>query len=111
MSGHHAFAKLAEKFPPERRQRIDSRKKELRDAMALRELRQARAMTQRAVGEVLNVKQPAVARLEWRTDLYVSNLRSYIEARGGKLNIVAQFPQGSVVITSFSDTEDKTTVS
>ena len=35
--------------------------------------------------------------------MYVSNLRSYIEAMGGRLNIVAEFPQGSVVITNFSD--------
>ena len=68
-------------------------------------------MTQKALGEVLKVKQPAVARLERRTDMYVSNLRSYIEAMGGSLNIVAQFPQGNVVITNFSDVESNTTVS
>ena len=78
-------------------------KAELRAAMPLHELRQARAMTQKAVGHVLNVKQPAVAKLERRADMYVSNLRSYIEAMGGRLNIVAEFPQGSVVITNFSD--------
>ena len=60
-------------------------------------------MTQKAVGDVLNVNQPAVAKLERRADMYVSNLRAYIEAMGGRLNIVAEFPQGSVVITNFSD--------
>ena len=35
--------------------------------------------------------------------MYVSNLRAYIEAMGGRLNIVAEFPQGSVVITNFSN--------
>lgn len=60
-------------------------------------------MTQKAVGEVLEVNQPAVAKLERRADMYVSNLRAYIEAMGGKLNIVAEFPQGNVVITNFSD--------
>ena len=77
--------------------------------MALHELRQAQAMTQKALGEVLKVKQPAVARLERRTDMYVSILRSYIEAMGGSLNIVAQFPQGNVVITKFSDVGSNTT--
>ena len=108
MSGHRAFTGLTENFSPERRKRIEVRKEELRAAMLLHELRQARAMTQKAVGEVLNVRQPAVARLERRTDMYVSNLRSYIEAMGGRLDIVAQFPQGSVVITNFSDTEEDT---
>ena len=76
--------------------------------MALHEFRQARAMTQRALGESLNVNQPAVAKLERRTDIYVSNLRAFIEAMGGRLKIVAQFPQGDgdVTITNFSDMDD-----
>ena len=103
MSGRHAYDDLTENFPPERRARVDARKSELRVAMALHELRAARAMTQKAVGKVLKVNQPAVAKLERRTDMYVSNLRAYIEAMGGRLNIVAEFPQGSVAITNFSD--------
>ena len=103
MSGRHPFHDLTKDFTPERRARVNSRKAELRAAMPLHELRQARAMTQKAVGDVLNVNQPAVAKLERRADMYVSNLRAYIEAMGGRLNIVAEFPQGSVVITNFSD--------
>ena len=103
MSGRHGFDELTKNLTSERRGRIDARKAELRASMPLHELRQARAMTQRAVGDVLKVKQPAVAKLERRTDMYVSNLRSYIEAMGGQLNIVAEFPQGSVVITNFSE--------
>ena len=38
--------------------------------------------------------------------MYVSNLRAYIEAMGGKLNIVAEFPQGAVTITNFSDLDE-----
>ena len=108
MSGHRAFSGLTRNFIPERRKRIEARKKELRAAMPLHELRQARAMTQKAVGEVLNVRQSAVARFERRTDMYVSNLRSYIEAMGGKLDIVVRFPQASVVITNFSDIGEDT---
>ena len=103
MSGRNAFDELTKDFTPERLARVDARKAELRAVMPLHELRQARAMTQKAVGDVLKVKQPAVAKLERRTDMYVSNLRSYIEAMGGHLNIVAEFPQGSVVITNFSE--------
>ena len=103
MAGHHPFSRLTDSLPPASRTRIEARKGELRDSMLLHELRLARAMTQNSVGASLNVKQPAVAKLERRTDMYVSNLRSYIESVGGKLNIVAQFPQGNVVITNFSD--------
>ena len=48
------------------------------------------------------VNQPAVAKLEQRADVYVSSLRSYIEAVGGKLKIIAEFPEGKVSITNFS---------
>ena len=110
MTGRHPFDKLTRDFTPERRERVDARKSVLRAAMPLHELREARAMTQKALGEVLQVKQPAVAKLERRADMYVSNLRAYIEAMGGQLNIVAEFPQGSVVITNFSEAgeEDRT---
>ena len=107
MSGRNLFSELTKDFTPERRARVEAHKAELRATMPLHELRQARAMTQKAVGEVLKVNQPAVAKLERRADMYVSNLRAYIEAMGGRLNIVAEFPQGSVVITNFADADEE----
>jgi hypothetical protein len=35
--------------------------------------------------------------------MYVSNLRRYIEALGGSLEITARFPEATVTITNFSD--------
>ena len=103
MTGRINFRDLTRDFEPERRRRVEARKAELRAAMPLHELRRARALTQQAIGEALQVQQPAVAKLERRTDMYVSNLRSYIEALGGKLNIVAEFPERKVAITNFAD--------
>jgi transcriptional regulator with XRE-family HTH domain len=71
--------------------------------MALHELRQAREKSQQELARDLHVGQPAVAKLERRTDMYVSNLRRYIEALGGTLEITARFPETSVTITNFSD--------
>jgi len=102
MTGRNRFCDLTRDFTPERRRRVEARKAGLRAAMPLHELRRARAMTQQAIGQALDVKQPAVAKLERRTDMYVSNLRSYVEALGGKLSIVAEFPQGNVTITNFA---------
>ena len=51
----------------------------------------------------LRVNQPAVSKLEQRTDVYVSSLRSNIAAVGGRLTIVTEFPEGEVGITNFSD--------
>ena len=103
MSGHHNFSELTRDFTPERRQGIDEMKRELVAEMPLHELRRARAMTQRDLARTLNVNQPAVSKLEQRTDVYVSSLRSYIEAVGGRLRIVAEFPEGEVAITNFSE--------
>ena len=73
--------------------------------------RQARALTQRDLAEMLKVNQPAVSKLEQRADVYVSSLRSYIEAVGGRLKIVAVFPEGEVAITNFSQLGESEQVS
>ena len=57
---------------------------------------------------MLKVNQPAVSKLEQRADVYVSSLRSYIEAVGGNLKIIAEFPEGEVTITNFSELEGMT---
>ena len=103
MSGRHPASELTRDFTPERRQGIDEMNRELLAEMPLRELRRARALTQRDMAKLLKVNQPAVSKLEHRADVYVSSLRSYIEAVGGKLKIVAEFPEGEVAITNFSE--------
>ena len=103
MSGRHSFRELTKEFTSTRRRRIDDMKSELLAEMPLHELRRARELTQRDLAEKLKVKQPAVSKLEQRADVYISSLRSYIEAVGGKLKIVAEFPEGEVAITNFSD--------
>lgn len=102
MSGHRPFEDLTKDLTRDRRQRIEAIKGELLAEMPLHELRRARALTQRDLAESLKVNQPAVAKLERRADVYVSSLRSYIEAVGGRLKIVAEFPEGDVTITNFS---------
>jgi hypothetical protein len=73
--------------------------------MPLHELRRARERSQQRLAELLEVTQPEVSKIEHRTDLYVSTLRSYIEAMGGELEIVARFPDGAVRVNQFRDTE------
>ena len=103
MSGRHPFSDLTKDFTPERRQRIEALKGEMLAEMPLHELRRARALTQRDLANMLRVNQPAISKLEQRADVYVSSLRAYIEAVGGKLKIVAEFPEGEVAITNFSE--------
>ena len=106
MSRRHPFNELTKDFTPKRRRRINDMKRELLAEMPLHELRRARALTQWDMAKMLKVNQPAVSKLEQRADVYVSSLRSYIEAVGVKLKIVAEFPEGEVAITSFSQLED-----
>lgn len=102
MSGHHPFSELTKDFTPERRRRIKAMKTKLLADMPLHELRRARAFTQQDLAATLKINQPAIAKLEQRADIYVSSLRSYIEAVGGRLKIIAEFPEGEVTITNFS---------
>ena len=75
--------------------------------LGLTQIRRARQLTQTNLAEVLNVPQGAVSKLEHRTDMYISTLRSYIEAMGGKLEIKAVFPNAEeIVITQFEDIEE-----
>jgi transcriptional regulator with XRE-family HTH domain len=73
--------------------------------MSLHELRNARELTQGALAEQLKLEQPAVSKLERRTDMYVSTLRKYVEAMGGQLEIIAHFPEGNVWISQFEELE------
>jgi transcriptional regulator with XRE-family HTH domain len=107
MTGHRRFDELTETFSPQRKRRVARKVHDLKEGMALHELRRARERSQEELARQLKVGQPAVAKLERRTDMYVSNLRRYVEALGGSLEIRARFPEGSVAITNFSDLEDE----
>ena len=76
-------------LPEERRKRIEERAAELR---TLRELRSAVQRTQTQVADALGVGQDSVSRMESRSDMLLSTLRRYVEAMGGTLALVAQFP-------------------
>jgi predicted transcriptional regulator len=60
-------------------------------------------LTQENLAAMLHIKQAALARLENRTDMYISSLRKYIVALGGELDIVARFPGGDVHIQKLND--------
>jgi len=78
---------------PERQEKIRVRTRELAAReMSLQELRQAVNKTQKTVARTLNIGQDGISRLEKRSDLLLSTLRNYIEAAGGRLTLVAQFP-------------------
>jgi DNA-binding XRE family transcriptional regulator len=97
------FAELMAKMAPESRARADAKAQAMLAEMPLNELRQARGLSQKMLAELLQVQQPSIAKIEKRTDMYLSTLRSHIEAMGGQLEVVARFPDGAVKISNFAD--------
>jgi len=97
------FSDLRAKMNPEAQKRAAAMAQTLVAEMPLNELRQARALSQKMLAELLQVQQPSIAKIEKRTDMYLSTLRSHIEAMGGELDVVARFPDGTVKISHFSD--------
>jgi transcriptional regulator with XRE-family HTH domain len=71
--------------------------------MPLHELRRARQLSQEHLAEELGASQPEISKIEHRTDMDVSTLRRFVEAMGGKPEIIAQFPDGTVRITQFHE--------
>ena len=92
------FRELEARMSLERRARVAARVKEELANMPLHQLRQARQITQTRLAELLEMDQGNISKLEQRTDMYLSTLRSYIEAMGGSLEIRAIFPDGDVKI-------------
>ncbi len=102
------FTKLRNKMSVKAQKAAHKKAQEMLVEMPLQELRKARHLSQERLAEVLETKQANVSRMERRTDMYISTLRSYIEAMGGKLDIVARFPEGEIKIIQFKEIDVET---
>ena len=91
-------------LPASRRRKIEKRANQLiAEEMTLQELRRARQLTQVRMAKSLGVAQKQISEIEKRTDMHISTLRRSIEAMGGKLSLVAEFPdRAPVVLTGIS---------
>jgi transcriptional regulator with XRE-family HTH domain len=89
------------KLSPNQRKKVEARAAELiAEEMTLRELRKARKLTQVRMAKALGVTQDSVSRLEKRSDLLLSTLRKAVQAMGGNLSLVAEFPDRAPVVLS-----------
>jgi DNA-binding XRE family transcriptional regulator len=92
---------IIKSLPVSRRRKIEKRASALiAEEMTLQELRRARAMTQVRLAKNLGVAQKQISEIEKRTDMHISTLRRSIEAMGGKLSLVAEFPDRKPVVLS-----------
>ncbi|MGA7857001.1 MAG: helix-turn-helix domain-containing protein [Terracidiphilus sp.] len=94
-----SLEEILQSLPEERRQRIEQRAAELiAEELNLREVRRLRKLTQARLSKKLKIGQEGVSRIEKRTDLYISTLRSYVEGVGGRLKLVVELPDRPPVI-------------
>lgn len=66
-------------------------RREVQREVAIANVRRARSMTQEQLIRARHLTDAGVIRLEQDAELYVSTLRSYIEAIGGSLELAAVF--------------------
>jgi transcriptional regulator with XRE-family HTH domain len=97
------FHQLIDPMSTERKRRIHTKTEVLKNDMALRELREALALTQEELANTLNMKQAAISKFENQSDIYLSTLRKILFAMGAELKIVAKFPEGEVQINQFDE--------
>ncbi len=94
---HDRFKELLE-IKPRAKARYDAVLGEINARQAtLRRLREARALTQSTVAELLEMDQSEVSRLEYRSDMLLSTLKRFVQATGGELHLVVRYPDGAPV--------------
>src|SRR5439155_3842394 len=100
---------IIRKLIPAQRKKVEARATQLiAEEMTLRELRHARKLTQARMAKALGITQDGVSRLEKRTDLLLSTLRKTVEAMGGSLSLVAEFPDRKpIVLSGFAGVEQQ----
>jgi predicted transcriptional regulator len=96
MSGRRSFDTLRSEVRSDaaRSRRVDVQKVAMAAAVdieGLRELRRARNLTQEQLAELWRTSQANVSRVEHTDDLFLSTLKGYIEAMGGRLRVAAVF--------------------
>lgn len=96
--GAHRRFKTMLEAKPRAKARYDAVLAEINARQAtIRRLREARALTQSTIAELLEMDQSEVSRLERRTDMLLSTLRRFVRATGGDLHLVVQYPDGAPV--------------
>ena len=85
-------------LPPEIRAGVERRGKVLADRdRALAKLRKLRRRSQAEIAAAMGIQQSGVSKLECKASVNVDALRRYVEAAGGRLDVIARFPEGRPV--------------
>ena len=94
-----SLREIMDEFSDEDKKWIKRRTQELiLEENTRQDLRKARAKTQAHIAKELGISQKDVSCIEEHTDLLLSTLADCVEAMGGKLSLVAEFPDRPPVI-------------
>lgn len=77
--------------------KIDAKFRVTMARLRLGDIREAVGKTQVELAAELGLGQGSVSKIESAADMYLSTLRRYVEALGGELEVLARFPEGTVV--------------
>jgi transcriptional regulator with XRE-family HTH domain len=94
------FAEIKHKMSPRQLEEVRTKTQAIMADMTLDELREARRLTQEQLASLFHVGQPAIAKMEKRTDMYLSTLRGIIRAMGGELETEPSFPMERFGLTN-----------
>jgi len=84
-------------LPQHVRDKIDAKFKVTMARLRLGDIREAVGKTQVELAAELGLGQGSVSKIESAADMYLSTLRRYVEALGGELEVLARFPEGTIV--------------
>jgi len=98
-----SFNALKNRMSAGSKEQVDAKVEVMMAEMPLYELRQAMELSQQQLAATLDVKQPAISKIERSTDMYISTLSRFVTAMGGSLEVIAHFPEGDVKINQFKD--------
>lgn len=104
MAGHRPFRELTKPLRdnPETNAIIEAGRRAIQDTLALGKLREERGVTQQALAGVLATSQSNISQIEARwgeADIYLSTLRDYLAALGGRIEIMAIFDDETIRLT------------
>lgn len=100
------FNQLRDKISKKRQEKNRASANKLIAKIALQTLRRSLNLTQKEIAKILAMTQASVSKIESQDDMYISTLNRFVIALGGKLKLVATFPNKEFVINQFGAGEE-----
>jgi DNA-binding XRE family transcriptional regulator len=101
MPNYTSLAEELNALPKERQELIEARADQIQlEEITLKHLREKLGLSQSELAERLEVKQPAISKLERRQNLELNTLRAVVNALGGTIEIIVRVPDKEPILLS-----------